>query len=62
MSDNDKRYILVQDGDTHWYVIPRDCESDWFEWVDSEEDDVPDYATRIGGGPSLVSFTNWKIG
>ncbi len=57
------RFILVQDDDCHWYVIPQGMRRDWDDWcLIVEGDETPTYATRVGGSPSLVSFTEWKIG
>lgn len=55
------RYILVQDNDCHWYIIPVDRIDDWDEWCKSNEWEAPRYAASVGGHPSLVTFTNPKI-
>lgn len=57
---------LVQDNDCHWYVIPVDRFDDWGEWceIDSEDERAwtpPEYATEVGGAPSLVHFSSWEI-
>lgn len=60
----EKEYILVRDNDCHWYVIPEQMELDFSKWVDSEEsedDDVPVYAEIVGGSPSRVKFTKYRI-
>lgn len=57
-----ERFILVQDDDCHWYVIPEKMNQDWDDWcLLVEGDEIPKYATRVGGSPRLVSFTDWKI-
>lgn len=52
------KYILIQDNDCHWYVIPYEREEEWYDWTDSESDDVPDWAYRIGGAYTLIQFEN----
>lgn len=59
-------YFLSSDNDGHWYVIPIDKEEEWSEFMDLDEDDiaswdVPEWADAIGGAPSLVRFTDYKI-
>jgi hypothetical protein len=60
-------YFLAQDNDCHWYLVPRDNERSWQEWKDIDPEDAaswtpPKFAVRIGGSPSLVTFSNWQIG
>lgn len=60
------KFILVQDNDGHWYVIPQPRISDWQAWLDvSHLDDgawdLPSYATEVGGHPSLVTFERFEI-
>lgn len=59
-------YILIQDDDCHWYVIPEDKQEDFNYWLELPEDDKncwvkPDYAERVGGSPSLVKFKEYRI-
>lgn len=65
-----EKWMLVQDDDGHWYVIPRDREADWDAWMAAPEPDLdlpedqidytawnaPDWAEAVGGAPSLVTF------
>ena len=60
-------YFLSQDNSSHWYVVPVSRVDDWNYWVNLPEDDedgweTPDYAREVGGAPSLVTFTDFKIG
>ena len=62
-------YILIQDDDCHWYVIPADKQSEFNKWAELDPDDdtgkswvVPDYAKRVDGYPSLVKFKEYRIG
>jgi hypothetical protein len=56
------RYILCQDDDGHWYVIPSDKEDEFYDWVDKEDPKVSlNYAEEVGGSPSLVTFTEYEI-
>lgn len=62
----EEEYILTQDNDAHWYVIPADREDDWVDFLDIDPDDeaawdVPDWAEQIGGSPSLVKFSGYRI-
>jgi hypothetical protein len=59
-------YILVQDNDCHWFVIPAKKERLWSEWVavDSEDErswTPPGFAVEVGGSPSRVKFTVFRI-
>lgn len=61
-----KRYMLQQDNDCHWYVIPTDKEVDWNEWLEIPDDDerswdVPEYAKDVGGSYTLVTFSEPEI-
>lgn len=60
---NNIKYILVTDCDCHWYIIPFDKELSWDNWCKANVNDgeYPDYATEVGGNPSLVTFENFKI-
>ena len=56
-------FALVSDNDGHWYVVPVARLSEWNTWCEIPSDDerawdAPDYARRVGGAPSLVSFTD----
>lgn len=56
-----KTHILVQDNDSHWYVIPRDKQAEFDEWTELDGDDEaawdePEWADRVGGSPTLVTF------
>lgn len=46
---NPTRYRLGSDGDGHYYLFPDDKRKDWWDWVDSRSEDVPDWAKRIDG-------------
>lgn len=55
------RYFLSQDQSAHWYIIPAERRAEWEQWCSLPEDDeasweVPWFAQRIGGSPSLVTF------
>lgn len=61
-----KKYILTQDNDSHWYVIPDQMELDWNAFCEIPEGDergweVPEWAERVGGSQSLVKFTEFEI-
>lgn len=59
-------YILTQDNDCHWYVIPYEKEEEWGDFLELDPDDedswdVPDWAEQVGGSPSLVKFSEYRI-
>lgn len=60
------RYVLTEDDDGHHYVIPASQQDAWDNWVNSDEADwgaeAPGWAQSVGGSPTLVTFTNPKIG
>lgn len=58
------RHMLVEDDDGHWYVIPRSKLKEFHTWLSREEAELggtPEYAKRVGGSPSLVSFRDFEI-
>ncbi len=64
-AQQNKRYILSQDNDCHWYVIPVLKLSAWDAWLNIPSDDErswvpPDFADPVGGSPSLVTFENYQ--
>lgn len=73
MSESEREFILTTDGDGHWYVIPADKHreaSAYFEavgkfWEDLEaegdEPPCPEWIERIGGSPSQVRFTGYRV-
>ena len=57
-------YILADDGDGHWYVIPSKREVDFDKWVGSAEwqdGDAPDWAESVGGSPRLVTIHSYQL-
>lgn len=59
-------YILTQDNDCHWHVIPLERENHFNKWLEldsgnEESWNVPGYAVRVGGCPSLVKFQMYRI-
>lgn len=60
------KYILTQDDDGHWFVIPANMKDEWYLWKErfynhNSNEDVPDWADAVGGSPSLVEFENYII-
>jgi len=57
-------YILIQDNDCHWYVIPVDKKNEWFKWEESDDYElgvIPDWAKEVNGSPTLVKFKEYRI-
>lgn len=57
-------FILVQDEDSHWYVIPSNKENEWNNFLngaDADNWDIPAYAEGIGGSYTLVKFKKYRI-
>lgn len=57
-------YMLVDDDDGHWYVIPAKREADWDKWVGGEEwqdGNAPSYADSVGGSPRLIEIFSYRI-
>lgn len=57
---------LDRDNEGHWYVIPRDMETEWQDFLELDPDDedsweAPDWAVQVGGSHTLVSFTSFRI-
>jgi len=64
MSDTEEiRYILTEDNDGHYYVIPSDMHNTWWDLLESGNEFVEDleWVDRIGGAPSLVTFSEYRI-
>ena len=60
-------FVLSQDWDCHWFVVPRVRLDEWRAWNEAENPYAvpPDYAIAVGGAPSLVTFYrdgNFSIG
>ena len=61
---DEQPYILTQDEDCHWYVIPSNKATEWDKWCQSPnygEEDLPKWAKEVGGSPTLVKFSNYII-
>lgn len=56
------RYLLTQDDDCHWYVIPADKQDEFDDFIYGDDhNEWPDWAHRVGGAPSMVTFTDVEI-
>ena len=55
-----KRYIFVSDDSGHWYYIPLEYRLYWnvIDWEDESSWELPEWAVRLNGDVSLVSFTD----
>lgn len=58
---NHQKFLLVQDDDCHWYIIPDDCKTEFDAWIErmcSDEEDVdcsqPDWCKGIDGPQSIL--------
>lgn len=59
-------FMLVQDNDSHWYVIEERQRAEWNKWRDIPVGDErgwepPKWAKAVGGSPSLVKFPDFVI-
>ncbi len=59
------RYFLGSDNSSHWYLVPVAHRKDWEAWTNLDEDDeasweAPDFAVRLGGHLSQVTFADPK--
>ena len=60
------QFCLIQDNDSHWYVIKADQREtfrQWVEWTENyEEGDYtgPDFNSNRVNGPHTVVFGEWK--
>lgn len=55
-------YCFESDRDGHFYVIPVARMRDWTTWLDSDDAQYgaePEWADRIGGSPSLITFPSY---
>lgn len=55
--------MLIQDNDSHWYVIPVVRRDDFYQWetaMESCEDWPHDWEPQRVQGPHTVQFTEWK--
>ena len=57
------KYMLIQDNDCHWYVIPADKFAEFDKWLADLDSytPLPGWAKSVGGAPSLVTFENYEI-
>lgn len=59
---SDAYYVMVQDDDGHWYVIPADRINDFRAWVATcGDEEQPIWVASVGGSPSLVLFRQFDI-
>lgn len=61
-----ERFFLAQDNSSHWYVVPCSKSDEWEAWTALDEDDEaswvhPEWASQVGGSPSLVTFENPEV-
>lgn len=61
-----ERYFLGSDNSGHWYVVPVSKTDEWDMWNNLDEDDeaaweAPEWAKRVGGSPTLVTFELYTI-
>jgi hypothetical protein len=68
-----REFVLISDDDGHHYVCPADLETEAGRaldairryWDDPPDDveapDLPDYLTEVGGSPTRVKFTGYRI-
>ncbi len=66
------RYVIVDDGDGHGYVIPATRQAEFHKIVEAiglywdrmdigPAPEIPDWAVEIGGSPTLVEFEHYII-
>lgn len=61
-----QEFYMDTDNDGHWFVIPKDRESEWQDFLELDPDDEeawepPIWTTQVGGSHTLVSFTSFRI-
>lgn len=66
-----EEHVLIQDDDGHWYVIPiaKEAEAERYfaavytYWRDGKGNlpTEPAWLKTVGGAPSLVKFTGFRI-
>jgi len=66
MAKTKDRYFLSKDNSGHWYLVQADKRKKWEAWCDLDEDDersweAPEFARRIDGHPSLVTFSDIQL-
>jgi hypothetical protein len=65
-SKKPERFFLSQDHSCHWYLVPATKAKAWEKWLSLDSDDerswdAPDFARRIDGHPSGITFTDPKF-
>ena len=64
LNQQSKRYRLIQDNDSHWYLIEANQEDNFNKWVEFAEGETDEYigtdfdSKRLSGSPSNVTFTD----
>jgi len=64
-----KEFVITEDDNGHWYVIPHARQAEFEEYVehlnaneDEEEWEGYDFEhCRIKGSPNVVLFTNYRV-
>lgn len=60
-------FVLVQDEDCHWFVIPAARADEWDGWCQDVAEDMtcslelPCWAERVNGAASRVEFSGYVI-
>lgn len=54
-------FILAQDADGCWYVIPADKQGEFDKWVRSAAWDKPDFVVEVGRSYRRVRFTGFTL-
>ncbi|HWO62698.1 MAG TPA: hypothetical protein VNO31_21975 [Umezawaea sp.] len=50
------RWLLNNDDDSHWYLVPVDKKDEFEEWVYGEGGNQPEGVTSLGSHPNTVTF------
>lgn len=62
VAQSESRYMLAQDNDCHWYLIPASIWPEWQEWLDIPSDDerawAPPKGAQMIDGYQSITFTN----
>jgi hypothetical protein len=54
-------FCMMSDDDGHWYVIPVDKKREFLDATSEPYEELPEWASAVGGDPSLVSFDSYRI-
>ena len=52
------KYFIDCDDDGHAYIIPLDRRKEWFDWLVTQENSLPEFCDPIDGPTNIIVLVN----